>query len=416
MTIRIGLFGLFGSGNFGNDGSLEAVIGQLSDIVPDARLTVICDGPDAARDKYNIEAVEMAVPYSYAPKSSLTKLAETAFASLRDSVRALRVSSRLDAIVMPGTGLLDDFNSSPRGIPLNLWIWCAAAYLTRTPVHFVSIGAGPIVNPWSRKLMISAARLAATRSYRDQGSKTFLARHGVDTRNDPVYPDIAFALPCAPAPDGDHSTLTVGLGLMTYRGWNNNASDSAAAYDRYLAELTTFAQGLLTSGYRLRLIVGDACDRDTVHRFQAMLETSSNKDKIVVDDADSLQDVLKQMTDCDIIVATRFHNVVCALKAGRPVVSVGYAEKNRLLLEKAGLDAYAVRIDSFTASDLRQRFDRAIAAKPVIESRLAAFEAQSQMLLHQQSAQLCALLSAPDGNFTAQSFVAKTAGRSDLKA
>ncbi len=416
MSLRIGLFGLFGSGNFGNDGSLEAMIGQLRAIAPHAELTAICDGPDVIRQKYRIEAVEMAVPYSCEPLSKLAKVAETAMATVRNGSHAVRAASRLDALVMPGTGLLDDFNSSPRGIPLNLWLWCVAARLTRTPIHFVSIGAGPIIDSWSRRLMIGAARLATTRSYRDQGSKTFLARLGVDTRLDRVYPDLAFGLPAPNSQQrhADGSQLTVGFGLMTYRGWRNNASDSAATYERYLRELSEFARDLLAGGHRLRVLIGDECDRATVPRFISMLDASKETSHIVHDEAGTLADVLKQMAACDIIVATRFHNIVCALKAGKPVVSVGYAEKNRLLLEKAGLDAYAVGIDDFTASDLRLRFSRAVAQRADIAVRLAAFNSQTQTLLQQQAAHLRALLQQPANRLAAAEI--PTTGHSDLKA
>ncbi len=33
------------------------------------------------------------------------------------------------------------------------------------------------------------------------------------------------------------------------------------------------------------------------------------------------------MIDTDIIVASRFHNVVCALKLSKPTISIGYEAK-----------------------------------------------------------------------------------------
>jgi len=54
MEPRIGLFGLFGSGNFGNDGSLDAMIRQLRAIMPAAQLLAICDGPDVVKARYSI--------------------------------------------------------------------------------------------------------------------------------------------------------------------------------------------------------------------------------------------------------------------------------------------------------------------------------------------------------------------------
>ena len=59
---RVGLFGLFGSGNFGNDGSLEAMIGIVRRACPEARLICFCDGPQRVRERFGIDAVAMKAP------------------------------------------------------------------------------------------------------------------------------------------------------------------------------------------------------------------------------------------------------------------------------------------------------------------------------------------------------------------
>ena len=46
---RIGLFGLFGSGNIGNDGSLEAMLAFLRSALPDAKLVCVCSGAAKVR-------------------------------------------------------------------------------------------------------------------------------------------------------------------------------------------------------------------------------------------------------------------------------------------------------------------------------------------------------------------------------
>ena len=52
---------------------------------------------------------------------------------------------RFDMIVVPGTGMLDDFGERWRDMPYHLFRWGLACRLARTPFAFVSIGAGPIV-------------------------------------------------------------------------------------------------------------------------------------------------------------------------------------------------------------------------------------------------------------------------------
>ncbi len=55
--MRIGLFGQFGSGNTGNDGSLEAMLRQLQRTDPQIEVICICSGPDVIRNTYGIETV-----------------------------------------------------------------------------------------------------------------------------------------------------------------------------------------------------------------------------------------------------------------------------------------------------------------------------------------------------------------------
>ena len=65
---RVGLFGIFGTGNFGNDGSLEAMVISLRRTVPAEPLLCICTGPEGVTRSLGIEAV----PIYYQPKADET--------------------------------------------------------------------------------------------------------------------------------------------------------------------------------------------------------------------------------------------------------------------------------------------------------------------------------------------------------
>ena len=52
--VRVGVFGLLGSGNLGNDGSLEAVLGYLRADHPLAVVDALCGGPDAVTTRFGI--------------------------------------------------------------------------------------------------------------------------------------------------------------------------------------------------------------------------------------------------------------------------------------------------------------------------------------------------------------------------
>ena len=55
--MRIGLFGLFGCGNSGNDASLEAMLIFLRRLRPDYDITCICPQPDTVARSHSVAAI-----------------------------------------------------------------------------------------------------------------------------------------------------------------------------------------------------------------------------------------------------------------------------------------------------------------------------------------------------------------------
>src|SRR5207247_158291 len=53
---RVGFFGLLGSGNLGNDGSLDAFLAYLHKEYPDAEVDFLCAGPDQIVARYGLPA------------------------------------------------------------------------------------------------------------------------------------------------------------------------------------------------------------------------------------------------------------------------------------------------------------------------------------------------------------------------
>ena len=234
---RIGLFGLFGCGNFGNDGSLEAMLIFLRQVRPDAEIICVCAGPDQVARDFHLAGVSIGIPK---PDNTLLRMLFEGPRKLASFANAIRHSRKLDVLLVCGGGALDDFGSSPFGSPLTTFAWCLAARVCGTKLAFVSIGAGPIDHWISRWLLKSAAAMAEYRSYRDAISKTFMASIGFETRGDTVYPDLAFKLPVPSSTRIEDQRLTVGVGVMVYQGWGNGSTQSAAVYADYLKKITNF--------------------------------------------------------------------------------------------------------------------------------------------------------------------------------
>lgn len=358
---RIVFFGLFGAGNFGNDGSLETVLSSLRRKVPQASFLCVCGDASLVGQRFGIEATPIRIAAT-GPRllRRLDKLCLTLPGRVFDFAHAIRTLSGADIMIVPGTGILDDFGEKPHQMPLSIALWCLAARLTGTRIAYVSTGAGPINHPLNRLLMLSAARMAHYRSFRDENSRAYLARFGIDTRQDPVTPDVVFNLP-APAserpPDG---RITVGLGVMDYRGWYSHDERGAEIYQSYVKRLSAFATYLIEEGYRIRLLIGQESDevavRDVI-RFVGE-KTGSAPEQISQGTCSSLQDLMQEIALTDVVVATRYHNIICALKMGRPSISLEYAAKNTAVMNAVGLEAFCDHVETFTTEGLIRKFEQ----------------------------------------------------------
>jgi polysaccharide pyruvyl transferase WcaK-like protein len=374
---RVAIFGLFGAGNHGNEASLEVVLDMLRRERPDAELFCVCAGPERVAADHEVASTLIWPSRTLTGWAlSLHRLFLRAPAKLVDFVAAFRTMRRHDVLIVPGTGILDDFCERPTGMPLSIFLWCLAARAARAKICMLSIGAGPIDNRLSRLLMVSAARLAHLRSYRDRSSKDFMQEAGIDTSRDRVEPDLVFLMQTPEAslePAIERGRrLTVGVGVMGYHGWYGESE--GAIFSEYMEKLVRFVRHLVTSGHDVRLLVGDSSD-DAVG-VETILASARDHSRagasIVAEPISSLHDLMRQIAGTDIVVATRFHNVVGALKLGKPTISLGYARKNDVLMDEMGLAAYAHHVERFDVDTLIRQVAELAARRPQVEAAISA--------------------------------------------
>ncbi len=392
---RIVLFGLFGVGNYGNEASLEAMLRQIRELLPGAEVSCVCGVPEKVSAEFGLPAVQMGSvnpAWLLAPglfARVCRRLLRLPLAVRRWGV-AVRYLKGMDQLIIPGTGILDDFGEPPSGLPYTLLTWCAAARVRGTKISFVSVGAGPIHHPLSRRLMKSAARLAHYRSYRDSISKEFMASIGFDTAGDKVYPDLVFGLPRPiqqHRPEGNG--LSVGIGVMAYYGWANREGSANDIYATYIKKITQFVVWLLEQGHHVRLLVGEATDQRAVSELLAqvaLIPRPLHRGSIVAEPIASLHELMREIAATDIVVATRFHNVVCALMLNKPVISCGYARKNDVLLDDMGLGEYCQSVESLDVARLRVQFEGIVRNREHIRLRLQDKNIEYQQRLARQYA------------------------------
>jgi polysaccharide pyruvyl transferase WcaK-like protein len=309
------------------------------------------------------------------------------FWRLLDALRTLRA---VDILIIPGTGLLTDACGLMEWGPYNLFKWCLIARMCRCKVLFVSVGAGPVYSALGKYFVKSALSLAAFRSYRDNASLEYLKRIGFETNGDSVYPDLVFSLPRAMIPDHvtkQRKRRVVGIGLMAYAGKYSVQKPSNAIYRAYLENLAVFVEWLLTREYDIRLLIGDTCDMAVTEDFRSLLKMRAGtytEERVIDEPARSVEQLLPQIAATDMVVATRFHNILLALVLNKPVISISFHHKCASLMEEMGLSEYCQDINHMNAGRLIEQFQdlqtNADNLKPLIRQRVE----QSRKALDEQ--------------------------------
>lgn len=352
--VRIGLFGLLGSGNSGNDGSLEAVLDQLRARRPDAVVDAMCGGPETVATRYGIPATRLNwYRGEYRTASRVGSIAAKGLGKLVDVVRTAAWVRRHDAVIVPGTGVLETtLPLRPWGFPYSLFLLCAMGRLFGTRVALVSVGAGPIGNRPTRVLTRWSTRLAAYRSYRDAASREAMRAMGVDTSRDEVYADLVFALPAPAANESAGMPGPVCVGVMDFHGNNDERDRAEEIHRRYLDGTTRFVRALVEEGRPVRLLTGDELDRPVA----AAIVDAVGSPLVTVAEAASLPDLMKETACADSVVATRYHNIVCALKVGTPTLALSYSTKSDVLMAEMGMGAYCHPAREADADRLLEQF------------------------------------------------------------
>ncbi|HET6984698.1 MAG TPA: polysaccharide pyruvyl transferase family protein [Myxococcaceae bacterium] len=369
----ITLLGNFGSHNLGNECTLQALNVNIRRLLGDASVNCVCADPSDTFERHHIPAV--LISYRHArdfgarrrSSNRLLRLLRRVFIrvplELLEWFRDFKALKGTGMLIMTGTGMLGDFGIRPLGLHYEILKWSVIARLRRARVLFLSVGAGPLDHPLSRVIVKAALSLADYRSYRDHFSRQYLATIGFDTSRDSVYPDLVFSLPGSLIPVSSPRAKTgrvVALGLMEYYGKDCDTEKGKVVYETYVEQVSQFAAWLLEQGYSLRLLIGDlAYDmhvRNDVYRSLRAKGIVLHPEQLTDERITSVEDLCRQLSLADVVVATRFHNLVLALMLGKPTIALSYHEKIRSLMEEAGLGKYCHDVGGMDVPKLIQQF------------------------------------------------------------
>lgn len=374
---RVGLFGILGAGNIGNDAQMESVLGFLRTFQPDAILDAMCTGPERMKCEYGIEAIPLYRQWhdeqlawqgrarqgkAWHGKTwpSVTVIGRKVLGKATDTVRLVRWAGRHDVVIVPGAGVLEaSLPVRPWETPYSMFLLCASGRIFGSKVALVSVGADVINQRLTRWLSTSAARLASYRSYRDALSREAMRRRGLDTTLDHVCPDLAFGIQ-APSYNLGEAQM-VGVGVLAYYGGNDDRKKADELHAAYMEKLKFFVRWLVDDGRSVRLFVGETNGSDESVAQEVLADVRAhrpdlNAARVAVVPTSSFAELMEAMAPVGTVVATRYHNVICALKLSKPTISVGYSTKNAKLMAEMGLAEFCQDVSSLDVDLLIKQF------------------------------------------------------------
>jgi polysaccharide pyruvyl transferase WcaK-like protein len=366
----VALYGLFGIGNTGNDASLQVMLDALRKRLPGVRFTIVTREPDNVPGAPDVTVRPIRADAAIRARwlGPLKKLINEA-----NRWRLARSFLKTaDCLLIPGTGTLDDFQASTASYAYPLWLWGSSAKAAGKPLMMVSIGAGPVERPWSRRLFSAVAGMAAFRSYRDENSRIFT--HDVlkvDTSADAVTPDLVMAMEVNPPPPVAGEPQTIGVGVINYHSWRGDSSPSV--YEAYMAKLTAFCRDRLAEGKSIRILLGETHDSPVADDLAARLNAP---ERVTAARVSTLAGLCEEIGKTDMVVASRYHTIIAAMLCGRPAISIGYARKNRAVMKDFGLGRFCQEIGDFDPALLNQHYQAILADAPAIRQRQLARRAE----------------------------------------
>jgi len=115
-------------------------------------------------------------------------------------------------------------------------------------------------------------------------------------------------------------------------------------------------------------------------------------DWVVAEPVVTFADLARAMAPAGLVVATRYHNVICALMLSKPTISIGYGEKNAVLMAGTGLAEYCQSINSLDLERLIKQLTDLENQAPRLRQTITEGNAAKASLIERQLAEVSAVL------------------------
>ena len=301
------------------------------------------------------------IPISANPKDTLSQ--HGLHAIPRNDVRGMLEAIRQADIFLSGGGsLFQDATSARSAAYYLLQFWFASAIAQKPSVVFAQ-GIGPLRRRWVRGLTRRALDRAALILLRDEQSKGLLKQIGVKRPPIEVTADPSFALPLVGRSEGKRLVEEFGLHgsepviAVCPRPWGS--AEWAGVFADALA-----AAVREIGGRALFLALHPKRDTTLAREMAAGIPGS-----VVAEQAVTFRDIRGAIAGSDMVIATRLHGTMFAVREGIPAVGISYDPKVEAFCESCGLPY--VKLEELTAGNALARIRSAWRERESLAASLA---------------------------------------------
>jgi polysaccharide pyruvyl transferase CsaB len=307
---RILISGYYGFNNAGDDVVLYGIISSLRREQPNISLAVLSNQPERTEALFGIPAYNRW--------------------SLATIVRELK---RCDLLVMGGGTLMQDV-TSPRSVLYYLGIVMIAKMLGK-PVVFYAQGFGPILKPFSRKMIKQVVNRVDVITVRDHESGEDFKACGVTKA--PVYVTADPALTIHPDDVSDEPGLRLlselfddmsrPLVAISVRDWKQE--------QRFKQTIAEAADVFLAKGWNvLFLPMHYPSDLNPSREIMALMKQKGAR---LVEQPVTFHDIMSLLKQCTYVVGMRLHSLILACMLKVPFTGISYDPKIDRFVERAGM-------------------------------------------------------------------------------
>ncbi len=361
------LGGYWGFGNVGDEAVAATVVDDLRAAWPGVRLILTSERPEATARRYGVEAIGW---------REITPLVEAIAAS--------------DHVVIGGGGLWNSYHPFDVSDPLrdssnyaqHVFALPLLARLLGKPATIFAVGGGEVRGDAPRRLAALGAACAGTIVVRDARSRAFMDELTGASAGDPraarLAADPAFRLSApSPAEIGGLATDIVWADacrpiVAVAREWLDAGTDELVRDFAALLRAAALASGRPVAFVPFDVALGGVShfddDEGLAERIAAAMPGVETR---IVRGEHHPRAVARLLESAAVVVSMRLHGCILSVRAGVPVLGLGYDPKVAAVMGDIGLGDRVVGLDAIGRAETARRL-AAMADDPAERAAVAA--------------------------------------------